>query len=252
MIPYFSFSAVKLGPFTLYIWGMLAALAVIVVFTLVVSRVKKAVEREFLFDLLIWILVGIIIGAKVGYLIQFPNYFFNHPLEFFNYTQGGLTSYGGFFGALLAAFLYFKFHSVKKKTVLFLLDLAAQFLPLGLAIGRLGCFLIKDHPGRTTTLPWGIVWPDGTVRHPVALYLFLNCLIIFFLLWFIKPKLKPGQLFLFFLNFYSLGRFLLDFSRSQEPGLSDPRLSFFSISQWISLLLFLITAILLKKEVIKK
>ncbi len=42
-----------------------------------------------------------------------------------------------------------------------------------IVIGRLGCFFsgLDDHTyGTPTTLPWGVDFGDGTLRHPVQLY----------------------------------------------------------------------------------
>ena len=44
---------------------------------------------------------------------------------------------------------------------------------LGMAIGRIGCFLsgLDDHTaGNPTSLPWGVDFGDGVPRHPTQLY----------------------------------------------------------------------------------
>jgi len=118
-------------------------------------------------------------------------------------------------------------------------------LPLCIAVGRIGCCLINDHQGAETSLPWGIVWPDGTVRHPVAEYLVLGNLLLFLFLRYLEPKLKkPGELFFAFLFSYSVLRFFLDFTRAEGTLLADPRYWEFSTTQWLSL--FTITVILVK------
>ena len=89
----------------------------------------------------------------------------------------------------------------KKMDFWHLADIFAPAAALGIAIGRLGCFLINDHQGAPTNLPWGILWPDGVARHPVALYEILAMIILFFaLLWWRKrqeeaviPAEEPGS-----------------------------------------------------------
>ena len=49
----------------------------------------------------------------------------------------------------------------------------APSLAIGIAIGRIGCFLsgLEDYTyGTPTTLPWGYDFGDGVLRHPVQLY----------------------------------------------------------------------------------
>jgi len=113
------------------------------------------------------------------------------------------------------------------------------YFPLGIITARIGCLLINDHQGAITSLPWGIVWPDGSIRHPVALYLIINALLIFLILNLLKDKLKkPGLLFYCFLAIYSFTRFFLDFTRSDDTSFSDPSFLWFNISQWTSIFLF--------------
>jgi phosphatidylglycerol:prolipoprotein diacylglycerol transferase len=109
-------------------------------------------------------------------------------------------------------------------------------LALGIFITRIGCSLINDHQGAITSLPWAILWPDGTPRHPVAEYLALNGLIMFLIFWFLRIRLKkPGQLFIIFLFWYTISRFLLDFTRATDTVLADPHYFGLFISQWLSL-----------------
>ena len=52
-------------------------------------------------------------------------------------------------------------------------DLFAIPLAVGIAIGRIGCFLtgLDDHTyGVATSLPWGVDFGDGVSRHPTQLY----------------------------------------------------------------------------------
>ena len=107
---------------------------------------------------------------------------------------------------------------------------------MGIFIGRIGCSLINDHQGAVTNLPWAILWPDQILRHPVAEYLALNGLIMFLVLWFLRNKIKkPGYLFIIFLVWHSISRFLLDFTRVTDTSLADFQYRGLFVSQWISL-----------------
>lgn len=90
-------------------------------------------------------------------------------------------------------------------------------MPLAVAIvvGRIGCFLAGLHDGTygvATTLPWGVDFGDGIVRHPTQIY---DQLFIVGLVWFLhylKPRLSAvsGLQFKLFLSGYLLWRLLVD------------------------------------------
>ena len=219
MIPYFCFDKIIIGPVIIYTWGIFVALAFLIGYLFVLKKTKKlGIEPDFIHKLAIWILLGGMIGGKL-------------------LGQGGLSFFGGVFGVLIAAILYFKLTKTDFKLFWRIADLTAFIAPISIAIGRIGCSLINDHQGAETFLPWGIIWPDGIIRHPVAEYLIISALIIFLILKLLKPKLKkPGQLFFSFLFLYSFSRFFLDFTRSTGTPLSDPHYFGLSVTQWFSLI----------------
>jgi len=251
-MPYFSFDKIQIGPITLYTWGIFLALAFLVAFFLILRAVKKQkIDPDIVSNSFSWMILGAIIGGRLGYILQFPKYFFSQPLEILKIWEGGLTFHGGLFGILLAGIIYAKFAKVSQRLFFQIADLVALVLPISIAIGRIGCSLINDHQGAETSLPWGIVWPDGIIRHPVAEYLIISALILFFVLRFLKPRLKEsGQLFFAFLLLYSISRFFLDFTRSTGTLLSDPRYFYLSTAQWLSLAVIL--GIIMKKLIFLK
>lgn len=114
-----------------------------------------------------------VIGARLFYYIHyFPSYYAHQPhpfLAILNVTRGGLTFYGGFIGGLLGILLYL----LKKRVSLRLyLDILAPSLVLGLAFGRVGCFLngccfgdvCADQADRAR-LPWAITFPYASPAH---------------------------------------------------------------------------------------
>jgi phosphatidylglycerol:prolipoprotein diacylglycerol transferase len=240
MIPYFSFNKIIIGPITLDIWWTFFVLAFLFGYFFTLKQAKKAkIDIRIIHNLFIWTFLGAIIGARLGYILQFPKEYLSQPLEILKFWQGGLTLFGGIFGALIAVIFYFKLAKVDfQKNFWQILDSAALSLPLSFALGRIGCSLLNDHQGAETSLPWGIQWPDGTIRHPVAEYLIINNLVLFFILKFLKSRLKkPGQLFFSFLFLYSFSRFFLDFTRSMGTPLSDPYYFGLSTTQWLSLMI---------------
>jgi len=153
--------------------------------------------------------------------------------------------YGGLFGGILAGWLYIR----KWANCRPLISALTPLVPLAMAIGRIACFLSNDHLGAATSLPWAIKWPDGTLRHPVALYLILFDLALFgFLIWWRKKEKWPGQVLIVFLIIYGVGRFILDFSRDIS---ADPHYLSFTTSQWISGALVILSVIYLFNRLTK-
>jgi len=219
LMPYFSFTQFHIGPITFQTWGTLLWLAFLVGYWIFLRGAKReGVKEKEIFLLVLWVFGGALLGSRFLYFLQF--------------SAGGFAFHGGLLGGMLAGWLY-----AGKNKLNFgrLADLAAPALALGIFIGRIGCSLINDHPGVLTDLPWAIEWPDGALRHPVAEYLALNALIMFFVLWRIRFFVKKrGQLFIIFLVWYNVARFFLDFTRAADTELIYYNLM---ISQWMSLLI---------------
>jgi len=251
-MPYFSFDKIQIGPIILYTWGAFLALAFLYALFFILREAKKrGIDAEIIISSFSWLIIGTIIGARLGYVLQFSDYYFSKPIEILKIWQGGMTFHGGLFGLLIAAIIYAKFAKVSSRLFLQIADLAVLAAPISIAITRIGCSLINDHQGAETSLAWGIVWPDGTIRHPVAEYLIISALILYLILRFLRPKLtKPGQLFIAFFFLYSIFRFFLDFTRSTGTPLSDLCYWGLSTAQWLSLVIIL--GIIIKSCFFKK
>lgn len=247
MIPFFSFTQVNIGGLTLQVWGIFVAIAVLVAYIYLLKATGEGkYSRSMIHGVVMWALIGAVLGARIAYVFQYPNTYFSHPMKFFAFLDGGMMFMGGLFGTLLfsGVFLYFK--KCYLNCFLGLLDIFAFIAPVSIAIGRVGCFMIKDHQGAPTDLPWAIVWPSGVCRHPVALYLILAMVFIFISMIFLRRVVKsPGVLFTWFILLYALSRFLLDFTRSSGTSLSDPHHFGLSTTQWLTAGLVIVTLIIL-------
>lgn len=239
-MPYFSFYKIVVGPITLYTWGFFVALGFLLGYIFVLKKIRK----EIIHSLAIFVILGAVIGSRVAYILGYLDHYLSNPIEILKIWQGGLTIHGGIIGSLTFAFVYLWIKKIPKKLIWKITDSVALIMPLSIAIGRIGCLLINDHQGAETSLPWGIIWSDGTIRHPVVIYLIIVNLLIFFILKFLKPKLvKLGQLSFAFLFLYSCSRFFLDFTRS-TPNLSA--------AQWLSMIVIISVIIVLANKHYKK
>ena len=113
-------------------------------------------------------IVGAAVGAKLGYWIEDPyNAFANFPD--WRRLLEGKTIVGALLGGLTGVELCKRVLGVRASSG----DAFALPLIVGIAIGRIGCFLsgLDDHTyGNPTALPWGVDFGDGVPRHPTQLY----------------------------------------------------------------------------------
>ena len=241
MIPYVVFETIHLGPVPIYIWGVMQAIAFIVALLVGIYLAKeKKINPEHILNLIIICLIFGFLGARIFYVIQnwgdYKNFF-----DIFKVWQGGMVFYGGFVVAFVAGLLYVWW---KELDFWKMADIIAICMAIGLFVGRGGCFLIHDHMGveMERAWPWGIVMEDGVVRHETSLYALLSGFIIFLILWFLRKRIKiDGILFGIFLIWYSVIRFfVIDWFRDYVIRYWD-----LTISQWISVAVFLIGIVIL-------
>ncbi len=245
-MPYFVFDHFNIGSIRIYTWGLLVGLGFCAgYFWLLWQANKKNIDQIKIIWLTLAVFLGASLGSRLFFLLQTPQRLLNNISLLWSFNEGSMF-FGGLLGAIFFGWLYAK---RAKLDFGLIADLAAPAAALGIGIGRLGCFLINDHLGALTNLPWGILWPDGLIRHPVALYESLAGFLIFATLWYLKDKIKkPGGLFLLFLASYSVIRFFLDFLRESQGYLADPRWLSLTSSQWLSVFIILYVTFCITKS----
>jgi phosphatidylglycerol:prolipoprotein diacylglycerol transferase len=135
------------------------------------------------------------------------------------FSGSGLTWYGGLAGGALAMVVWARWRGFLG---MHLLDLAAVGLPIGYAIGRIGCQLSGDGDyGKAWDGPWAMPYPDGTVPttddvHPTPIYETLVMGSVGLFLWHLRDRVRPGGLFALYLVLAGLERFLVEFLRRNE------------------------------------
>lgn len=174
---------------------------------------REGRSGTFVSDLGFWIMVSGIIGARSAYVLANLNYFMKAPGLIIRVDQGGLIYYGGFIGAALAVIIYAR---VKHVPLWPFADFVITALPLGQAIGRVGCFLNGCCYGTPGTWPWCTL-VDGTRRHPTQLYESFVCMVVYgILFWYYRQRPRGGRVLALYLILYPLGRLLLEFWRGDE------------------------------------
>jgi phosphatidylglycerol:prolipoprotein diacylglycerol transferase len=218
-----------IGGINIYSYGVLVATGVL--FGLWYARrqaPRAGLDPNKIWNLGIYTVLSALILAKIWLILSDWNYYVANPRDIFsiNTFQSGGTFYGGIVGAVLMMILYSHF---QKMLILPVLDTCVAGLPLGHAIGRLGCFAAGCCYGKPTTVAWGVTFtnpaaaelagtPLGVHLHPTQLYEaaveFLN---FFILVWIAKRQRFTGQIIGTYLILYGTERGIIEFFRG-DPG----------------------------------
>lgn len=196
----------------------------------------RGFTRESIDDMLFWGVCGVILGGRFGYVVFYKlGYYLDHPLEVFMPWHGGMSFHGGFLGVLAAMWLW-SWH--RKRSWWMTMDFIAPCVPPGLGAVRIGNFINGELWGRTTNLPWGMLFqqdPEHLPRHPSQLYEFgLEGIALFSLLWWFSKRERPvAQVSAMFLIGYGCLRFIAEFARQPDDFLGLQALGL-SMGQWLS------------------
>lgn len=218
--------AFSVGPLSIH-WYALAYLVGFLGGWFVAAQVLKhwgkasPIRTEVLEDILPWCILGVILGGRLIYILVYnPTLYWYNPMDALKLWQGGMSFHGGLIGVILALFIYAQ---VKKLPFLAVTDIAAVVTPIGLFLGRIANFINGELYGRTTTLPWGVVFPTGgpLPRHPSQLYeAALEGLVLFIVLIALARRKEAweryGLLSGVFLSGYALSRFVVEFAREPD------------------------------------
>lgn len=217
MIPYFEFHSLSFGLLTIQVWGTFVALGILI--GLWRSRVfakKRGLSPELITDAAFWILLSAFFGARLVHILFYDlNFYASNPSEIVMIWHGGFSVIGGFIGALFAFILYMK---RKKLDWAQYTDAFIYGLPIGLGCGRIGCFLIHDHPGTATDFFLAVKNQSGVgAFHDHGLYLAVNGFVLAFVFMLLKKKPRSANFFVkVFLIWYGSVRFVLDFWREVD------------------------------------
>lgn len=201
-----------------------------------------------------------LVGARLFYVLEYHGQFFGSGTSFgeslariVNIAGGGLVVFGSLPTAAIAAW---RFAGRRHLSLARIADCIAPGLLLGLAIGRVGCFLNGCCFGGPCDLPWAVRFPADTgpatafpgadggslPLHPAQLYAALDAAILAAVAMAATPLARrDGEVFALVLTIHPISRILLEIIRVDEPpALGTP----LSISQLVSLALLGLAAVL--------
>lgn len=250
----------RLGPLTLHTYGLFIALGLLA--TLCVAtwlRRREGAPTEHLQNLALWMIVSGVFFSRVAYVVEHWSEFAEQPFyAVLRIDQGGLMFYGGFLGAIVALLVYAR---ARRESFLGLSDLICTVLPLGHALGRIGCFFFGCCHGRLADSAFGVSFPrnspawvlqvgEGLIPEtatkslpvlPTQLFEAGANLLVFLLLLFLyrRGNRRDGFIAGLYVMLYAVMRFLLEYTRGDERYTTFLSLS---ISQTIAAGLFLLGA----------
>jgi phosphatidylglycerol:prolipoprotein diacylglycerol transferase len=213
-------------------------LGFLVAFLLARTRLDRlgVPERHQLDMGLIAVVLGLV-GARLEYVIERWSQFFPpdtpttsaQVLQAFNLNNGGMVWYGG---ALLAAAGMTAYWRWRRHPVLAGADGYLPAVLVGLAQGRIGCFLNGCCFGAHCDLPWAV---DG--RHPTQLYETAVCLALGLGLWrWTRTRRRDGAALLLGVGGYAVWRFIVETLRDHGPLVERSLFGLtLTTAQWISL-----------------
>ncbi|PID14799.1 MULTISPECIES: prolipoprotein diacylglyceryl transferase [unclassified Sporosarcina] len=218
--------AFSLGPIGIRWYGILIALGIVLAFIVVQKEmVKRGLHQDFLTDLLIWAIPIAIISARIYYVIFSWDYYKENPGQIIQIWEGGIAIHGALIGAFITTYVY-----TKRRGISFwkIVDIAAAGLLIGQIIGRWGNFMNQEAHGgpvsekflETTIIPDWIMNQmtiEGVTYHPTFLYESLwNLVGLIIIILLRRVNLKRGEMFLFYLVWYSIGRFFIEGMRTDS------------------------------------
>ena len=187
-----------------------------------------------------------LIGARLLYVWENFQLFSGQLLRIFALTEGGISQWGGLFGAIVGAYVWARRVAISYWKII---DAGGAGAMIGLAVGRIGDIINGEHHGTPTNLPWGVEYVNadtlgqpGLVVHPeVAYEMILTLVLLALILPFhqrLKARLPDGVVGLTYLGLYAAGRFFLSFFRT------DPSVIFGLRQAQLASLLMVVVAVI--------
>lgn len=234
----------ELGPLNLSLHGLFAGLGFVAGSMLMIRDVRRrGFDPDKTVSVLTWALVGSILGARfftVPAHLGDPGY----GLDDIFSLAGDYSILGGYAGGILVG--WWRFRRLEMPLWPYF-DAAAAGLAIGAVVGRIGDIAIVEHLGGPTDFFLGYLLEPGYKPspqhavlqnlcdaglfcgpyHPTALYDMIGAAVLLGAIVWLSSHWKDrryGQLFSFWILWYGLQRFLIDFTRlgAARDGITTP------------------------------
>jgi phosphatidylglycerol:prolipoprotein diacylglycerol transferase len=227
----------EIGNFAITWHGIFSVLGILAAARMgawVISR--DGIPADRIYDAAVWMVIVGLIGARLMFVWENYNRLFaGRPIAILYINEGGISQWGGLFGAIVGALLWSLWNKVSFWKVIDGSGLGAM---IGLFIGRIGDVINGEHHGTITNVPWAFRYvhfppncgrhctlgnapgPDGVIPavHPEVAYEMLLCLFLLAVFLPLHRRLKAvlpdGVTGLLTLGLYGIGRFFLSYYRA--------------------------------------
>ena len=214
-------------------------------------------DPKFAQEMAVWIVLSGVVGARLFHLIQYHGPVYRDCKSLADFVKasvmlpdGGLVLYGGI---ILAILTYFAMCRTNRINPLRFGDAVVPAVFVGIAFGRLGCFLNGCCFGNACELPWAVTFPQGSVPwtalmnrgflapdaaqtmslHPTQLYSTINGVVLTIItIAYYRYRKGDGSVVALSMILYPISRIFLEILRNDELGQLGTGLT---ISQLVSL-----------------
>jgi phosphatidylglycerol---prolipoprotein diacylglyceryl transferase len=223
--------------FKIHSYGVMILFACFAALAIAVWRARRErIDTNVVYELATWLFLGGVVGARGVYVLSHLESIHNLG-DVLRSWQGGNNFYGCILGGLTGSILYW----LRRPFPFWLMtDVAAPAVAIGIAIGRIGCFLNGCCYGAVCDQPWAVRFPAGSHAwarqvdsglisplannslpvHPTQIYASLAGLVLLGLLLAYFPRRRAaGQVMALLMIVYPLTRWPLEALRGDEPAI---------------------------------
>jgi phosphatidylglycerol:prolipoprotein diacylglycerol transferase len=232
----------------IHVFGALVALGVYIGSVITMRRAReRGYDDKKMNDFIFWVVgIGFVGGHMLDAIFYHPDHLKEDPAYLFALWDG-LSSYGGFIGAIIGALLW---RQRNRQKILGYCEVVNSAFPVAWVFGRMGCASVHDHPGKISASWLAVKYPfvpTGMGRFDLGLIecvLTIPLAVAFVVLWRRNPKRPLGFYTGIMCMAYAPVRFVLDFMRVEEKEAAvlggDPRYFGLTPAQWACFGLFAI------------
>lgn len=214
---------VRLGPISVHWYGVMYVVGICAgLYVALPYAEQRGITRDAAYQIFWPVLVASLVGGRLYYVVQSNlGWYLRHPQNILATWEGGMAFYGAVFLGGATLLIVCLRNGISPAIAL---DVAAIFIPLAQAFGRVGNIINGDILGYPSRLPWATQYtnpantfvPSHTVAYqPAAAYELLFSVALFAVIWTLRFRYRvPGTLFVLWLVAYSVGQFVLFFGRA--------------------------------------
>ncbi|TFD95831.1 prolipoprotein diacylglyceryl transferase [Jeotgalibacillus sp. R-1-5s-1] len=227
--------AFSIGPLSVAWYGLIIGTGIVLGYILANREADRlGMPKDMFADLLIWAVPIAIISARIYYVAFQWDFYSQNPGAIIQIWNGGIAIHGALIGSIATGIIYAK---IKGLSFWKIVDIAAPSIILGQLLGRWGNFINQEAHGGEVSRSFleGLFIPDWIINqmyieidgtfayyHPTFLYESLWSLVGFVLLLGLR-KVNPlrGEIFLFYVIWYSIGRAFIEGLRTDSLMLTE-------------------------------